>query len=161
MDGGEGADTYVLSQGDGALSNGQADSINDVKGANTLEFDNGIAASDITAQWAGGADVVLQYGASDYVYVTGGLTGAIANVAFAEGVETLSALLHGTLLASPLQQGTSGSDLLYAGESGTATLDDSAERNNLGRYSRMRCGARQIRRNAYNFRQIEWVKRAA
>jgi Ca2+-binding RTX toxin-like protein len=123
MDGGAGDDRYVLAAGDGAVIGGIADTIDDHEGSNTIEFASGISSTGISVTWGGGTDVVLQYGANDYVIVSGGLGGTVANIEFAGGEQkTMSALLRETLLVGIGKVGNSYNNLLYAGELG-ALLD--------------------------------------
>ncbi|WP_310446220.1 calcium-binding protein [Thiobacillus sp.] len=120
MNGGAGDDRYVFASGDGALVGGLADTIDDREGNNTIEFASGIVAADISATWVSGTtDVVLKYGATDYVYVRNALGGGIATVDFAGSEhKTMGALLRATLLANAGSVGNASNNLLYSGELG-------------------------------------------
>ena len=111
LNGGAGDDRYVFSRGEGALVGGLADTIDDSEENNTIEFASGITAGDILVTWVSGTtDVVLKYGAADYVYVRNALGGAIANVEFVGGAAFDLETLVSESLTTPiiLQLGDNG-----------------------------------------------------
>ena len=118
--GGDGDDTYVLAAGDnGSLA--LADSISDVVGSNHVRFGNGlsIAMTSVSFEQVTGSPL-LQYG-NDFVLAPSGLlSGAFADVTFADGSVYAWQAFVGRTLSFPMSQTTSTAGVQLVG----GRLDD-------------------------------------
>lgn len=118
LDGGAGDDTYRFAPGDGVPVAGQIDAIADAGWQhNRIEFVHGVGPDDLVVTPVGdNGDVLLRYGANDLVYIAGGLTGAIAEFSFGDGIAVSYEVLISTLIPEAHHlDGGAGNDLVFGG----------------------------------------------
>jgi Ca2+-binding RTX toxin-like protein len=127
LSGDAGEDTYVLNLGDGARNaQNEEDTIDDTAGVNKIRFGAGISLATLNTQIDPlSGDVELQYSATDYVWIVGGLTGAIQTFEFANGSQlSLLDVLSKTYFA-PLTLSNTTAGGLIVGAGGNDTLTSS------------------------------------
>ncbi len=116
LEGGAGADTYWFAAGDSPYANGQTEVIVDAAAQkNSVVFAADVARESVELVLIRDSDdVILRYADSDALYITGGLTGAIAQFAF-DDVGTLG---YRELVAAEIDNarylsGGAGDDLTF------------------------------------------------
>ncbi len=122
MEGGEGDDTYLLGPGDGPLVDGEADSIDDANGRDTVVLKGSLSTAGIGA-YRSGDDLVLRYGPEDWVVIADGFKGSVESFAFADGRRISWTRFIGNTGAQPASASTTESGAMLVG----GALDDVLE----------------------------------
>lgn len=120
LEGGAGNDIYRFEQGDSPLFNGVAESIYDESGTDRIEFGAGIGAANVNILQFD-SDMALNYGGTDWLWITDGFTGAIESFAFENGAQLSWMQLIGQAYGSVVNTATAAANVTLTG----GTQDDS------------------------------------
>lgn len=131
MRGGDGDDTYVLRSGDGAIVGNVFESIDDASGNNVLRFEGVSADSVILRQTANPADLAIQYGSNDGIFIRNGMAGAIKSFDFGNGPVSWESFFLDHMVDEVTATGT-GSGATVVGGRGDDVLTVSSDSTVIG-----------------------------
>lgn len=130
--GGAGNDVYLLQAGEGEVVGGLSETIRDSSGSNTVRFGAGVSLAGVqVATAASSQDLLLQYSATDMIYIEGGLGGAIGRFEFSDGTSYSVRELIGRQSAGPVSGTTAGGIFTVMGGSGSDAITTSTAGSSL------------------------------
>ncbi|MBK9327636.1 MAG: putative Ig domain-containing protein [Hydrogenophilales bacterium] len=114
LEGGAGDDVYRFKAGDSPLIGGTAESVNDSKGHDRIEFGAGVGAGNILL-YQYGQDMALQYGGNDWLWIYGGFNGAVESFGFDNGAKMSWMQLIGLAYGSVVNSSTGSANATLSG----------------------------------------------